>query len=120
MEDCWSEKDDLKFLGACALVVPLVWLVFLGWHPGLLIPMHDGAAWGHPLLMDALVSTGGDWRGFLYRADIQGGVRGADITGFLPIYRLCAALGIGPVWAACFPGCPAGRSFPRPWPGASG
>lgn len=91
------EKEDIKTLLACAGVILLTWLVFLGWSPGLLISGHDGAL-NIPYFQD-IMSSRGRWWNFLYDPSVLGGIVVHDISGTLPLFQLLGALGVSGITA---------------------
>jgi len=79
-----SEKGDLLIFALCVVIVPLVWLVFLGWTPGFLISSGDGLTAIFPIY---------DAGNLSYRADILGGVVVKDIYGTSWVFQLLKTFG---------------------------
>lgn len=124
------EIADLKDLLLCALVIPITWMLYLGWSPRLSLMGHDGIAQIWPFL-SVLVEQGGDWHQAVYRTQVLGGTKIHDVFGSLPVFRLLSGLGVSTLncmnlgvlfiqFCFAFAGIKAVTSFaPRdkiPWP----
>ncbi|MBT4161169.1 MAG: hypothetical protein HOC70_10320 [Gammaproteobacteria bacterium] len=90
------ESRKLILLGSLFLAVPLIWGLFLGWHPAELIPQQDHVHLGI-IYMRELTRAAGDWHSLMYWPGLGGGVKVHDVTGSLPIAQLLAWLGSPPL-----------------------
>jgi len=82
-----------------SLLIPLTWLLILGWQPGYLIPQGDYLKMTL-IFQQELTRASGDWTQLLYWPGLGGGVRVHDVTGSLPIAALLAYFKTGFVTAA--------------------
>jgi hypothetical protein len=88
------EVRDLWTLGVSALVTPLVWLFALGWNPTLLVGSHDEVATYLAAITDLVEHAHGDFALFSYGIDVVGGAKLHDVLGTLPVFHVCAWLGL--------------------------
>ena len=92
-----AERDDLAMLAVAVLVVPLTWLVFLGWSWPQAIFGYDDLGMPGLLAIREMVETGEGWSSLVYRPDLLGGAKVANVNGRFPLYVLGARLGLSPV-----------------------
>lgn len=78
-----DEARDLALVIATAALVPLVWLVALGWR-GELLSNHDATLYF--LLLRDLVKNGGDWRAISVAPGALGGVALTGVYGAAPAF----------------------------------
>lgn len=88
------ERDDLATLSVAGLVVPLTWWLFLGWSWPLAIFGFDDLTLPGHLAIREMAESGGGWSSLVYRADLLGGVKVANVNGRFPLYPLGAWLGL--------------------------
>lgn len=88
------ERDDLATLGVALLGVPLTWWLFLGWSWPLAIFGFDDLTLPGLLAIREMVESGEGWSSLVYRADLLGGVKVANVNGRFPLYTLGAQLGL--------------------------
>lgn len=91
------DRADLRRLALCLVLVPLVWVVALGWRGNTLLGAVDQIDSTFLLVRDFQSQCGGDFTCFLYRPDLNGGVKIHDVMGTMPIFRLLAATPLGPI-----------------------
>jgi hypothetical protein len=89
------EREDLLTLATVLLLVPLTWVVVLGWRPPRAVFDHDGTSL-FLLVAAELSEVGGHWDALLWRADLLGGVEVRDAVGPFPPLAWLARLGLGP------------------------
>jgi hypothetical protein len=88
------ERDDLATLSVAAVVVPLTWWVLLGWSWPRVIFGFDDFTLPGLLAIREMVETGAGWSSLVYRPDLLGGVKVANLNGRFPLYPLGAQLGL--------------------------
>lgn len=91
------DRADLRRLALCLVLVPLTWVVALGWRGDTLLGAVDQIDSTFLLVRDLQSQCGGDFTCFLYRPDLNGGVKLHDVMGTMPIFRLLAATSLGPI-----------------------
>lgn len=90
------ELSDLSLLLGGLVLVPAIWVLVMGWHPGVLLMAHDGKE-SHLSILRDLLEQGGCWTSNLYATSMLGGVPVHDVVGTPQLYRLCGALGLSAV-----------------------
>jgi hypothetical protein len=91
------ERDDLATLAVALLGVPLTWWLLLGWSWPHGVFGFDDLTLPGLLAIREMVETGEGWSTLVYRADLLGGVKVANVNGRFPLYALLARLGLSPV-----------------------
>ncbi|MFZ9594635.1 MAG: hypothetical protein ACO3A2_01000 [Bdellovibrionia bacterium] len=91
-----NELNDLVLLGFVTLMIPLIWVIFLGWSPHLCISGNDATKILFPFYED-LAREKGNWQALLYRPEILGGFVIHGYFGSYPITRLLAWLNLSPL-----------------------
>src|SRR4051812_48400695 len=95
----WNiELNDLKLLLVSIILIPLTWVVALGWRPLQSISSGDAMSLVYPPLRD-LMEHGGIWQKNLYRLDLMGGIAIHDAQGGFPVFDWCGYLGLNPATA---------------------
>jgi hypothetical protein len=88
------ERDDLQTLGIAVAVVTLTWWLLLGWSWPHAIYGFDDLTLPGVLAIREMVEIGDGWSSLVYRPDLLGGVKIANVAGRFPLYSLGARLGL--------------------------
>jgi hypothetical protein len=124
----YGDRDDLATLAVALLVVPLTWWLFLGWSWPLGIFGYDDLTLPGLLAIREMGAGGGGWAALVYRADLLGGAKVANVNGAFPLYPLGVALGLPAVGVSVlsgfivqallgFLGCRAATDLTAAWSG---
>ena len=96
-KDLYNQSEDLKLLLGCALIIPLTWLFFLNWNGLTLIGNHDAIYFLFPFLKD-FIESGSEWKNYLFRLNMLGGVKAHDVIGFSPLANILGYFGYSSIF----------------------
>ena len=89
-----GERDDLATLAIALALIPLTWWLLLGWSWPHAVFGYDDVSLPGLLAIREMVETGEGWSALVYRPDLLGGVKVANVNGRFPLYELLARLGL--------------------------
>jgi hypothetical protein len=92
-----TARHDALALAVALAVVPLTWWLLLGWSWPLGLFGYDDLTLPGLLAVREMVAQREGWSALVYRAELMGGVKGANVNGRFPLYDLGGLLGLDPV-----------------------